>query len=406
MEGMTTDWTGRIFDIATKFDFNHHINQWWNLNYGLSTIVHRINPGEIKMSNYVDYKLQGTLALENDFYLSNEQKLTDKLSARYGIRFSLFQNMGEMTVFGYDEQYQVRDSVYNRAGHIYNTYTEWEPRVGLVYLLDGNSSVKANYARNAQYLQLAENSASGSPFNVWFSASPNIKPQTVDMFSLGYFRNFRDNMFETSVEIYYKSMHDVIDFADHANLMLNPYLEGEVRTGKGRAYGMELTVKKNSGKLTGFANYTLSRSERRIPEINEGKSYLAPYDKPNVVNISLNYEFSKKWNVSALWVYPTGTPTTYPTGRFEINGEYFPIYSGRNEYRKPDYHRLDLSVNFVPHPDTKKRWKGEWSFSVYNAYARKNAWLINYKQADTPTPTAEMTYLFGIVPSLTYNFKF
>jgi outer membrane receptor protein involved in Fe transport len=372
----------------------------------MSTIVHRIHPGEVAMDNYTAYKIQSTLALENDFYLSNEQHLTDKLSARYGLRYSLFQNMGEMTVFGYDDQYQVNDSVYNRPGHIYNTYTAWEPRAGLVYLLDNNSSVKANYARNAQYLQLAENSASGSPFNVWFSASPNIQPQTVDMFSLGYFRNFKDNSFETSVEVYYKSMYHVIDFADHAKLLLNPYLEGEVRTGKGQAYGVELTVKKNSGRLTGFLNYTLSRSERTIPEINQGKTYRAPYDKPNVVNISLNYQLSKKWNVSALWVFSTGTPTTYPTGRFEINGEYFPIYSGRNEYRKPDYHRLDLSVNYIPHPDSKKRWKGEWNFSIYNAYSRKNAWLINYKQADTPTPTAEMLYLFGIMPSVTYNFKF
>ncbi|MDR0843641.1 MAG: hypothetical protein LBN71_00325, partial [Tannerella sp.] len=386
-EGTSTDWTGRIFDVAFKFDFNQHINRWWNLNYGLSTIVHRIYPGNVTMSNYTAYKIQNTLALENDFYISNEQQLTGKLSARYGIRLSFFQNMEETT-------------------HIYNTCSEWEPRAGLVYLLDDHSSVKANYVRNAQYLQLAENSASGSPFNVWFSASPNIKPQTVDMFSLGYFRNFKDNMFETSVEVYYKSMHHVIDFADHAKLLLNPYLEGEVRTGKGQAYGAEFTVKKNSGRLTGFLNYTLSRSERTIPEINQGKTYPAPYDKPHVVNISLNYRFSKKWNASALWVFSTGTPTTYPTGRFEINGEYFPIYSGRNEYRKPNYHRLDLSVNYIPHPDSKKRWKGEWNFSIYNAYARKNAWLINYNQADTPTPTAEMLYLFGIMPSITYNFKF
>ncbi|MDR1182797.1 MAG: TonB-dependent receptor [Bacteroidales bacterium] len=405
-DGMSTDWTGRIFDVAFKFDFNQHINRWWNLNYGLSTIVHRINPGDVTMSNYTDYKVQSTLALENDFYISNEQQLTDKLSARYGIRLSFFQNVGETTMFRYNNQHQVIDSVDYTTGHIYYTYTEWEPRAGLVYLFDNQSSVKANYARNAQYLQLAENSASGSPFNVWFSASPNIKPQTVDMFSLGYFRNFSDNMFETSVEVYYKSMHNVIDFADHAKLLLNPYLEGEVRTGKGRAYGVEFTVKKKSGKLTGFVNYTLSRSERTISEINDGKTYLAPYDKPHVVNISLNYKFSKKWNASALWVFSTGTPTTYPTGRFEINGEYFPIYSGRNEYRKPNYHRLDLSVNYIPNPDSKKRWKGEWNFSIYNAYARKNAWIINYNQADTPTPTAEMTYLFGIIPSITYNFKF
>ncbi|MDR1222769.1 MAG: TonB-dependent receptor [Tannerella sp.] len=353
-EDMKVDWTGRIFDVAYKFDFSQHISRQLNLNYGMSTIVHRIDPANVTMDKYNSYNAQSSLSLENIFYLSNEQPVTDKLSARYGARVSLFQNMGEETVFRYNGQHQAVDSVYHRSGHVYNTRLEWEPRLGLVYLIDGNSSVKANYARNAQYLQLAENSSFGSPLNVWFSAGENIKQQIVDMVSLGYFRNFKDNMFETSVEVYYKSLSNVIDFADHATLVLNPYLEGEVRTGKGQAYGAEFTVKKNAGKLTGFLNYTLSRAERTIPEINGGKTYLAPYDKPHVVNISLNYQFSKKWNASALWVFATGTPTTYPTGRFEINGEYFPLFSGRNEYRKPNYHRLDLSVNYVPHPNSKK----------------------------------------------------
>jgi hypothetical protein len=278
--------------------------------------------------------------------------------------------------------------------------------MGGVFLIDGSSSVKANYARNVQFIQLAENSSAGSPVNVWFPASPNVKPQIVDMFSAGYFRNFANSVYETSVEAYYKNLKGVIDFAEHADLLLNQHLEGDIRIGTGRAYGIEFMVRKNSGKLTGFVNYTLSRSERTIPEINGGKTYLAPYDKTHAVNIALNYDFSKKLNVSATWVFASGTPTTFPTGRFEIDEVYFPIYSGRNEYRKPAYHRLDLSLTYVPKPDSQKRWKGEWNFSLYNAYGRKNPWLITYSQVKTVTPTSDMVYLFRFVPSVTYNFKF
>ncbi len=400
------DWTAGIFDAGLKVDFMQEINPWINLNYGISSTYHHFSPGLVKMSGQEDYEVEGNNALEHGIYLSNEHLIANRLNLRYGVRVSAFQNMGNATAYHYDQNHEVMDSTRYGSGHIYHTYVNLEPRISASFRLNEVSSVKANYAHNVQYLQLAENSSAGSPISMWFPASPNVKPQTVDMYSAGYFRNFNNNMYETSVEVYYKHLGNVIDFAEHAELMLNRHMEGEVRTGKGRAYGVEFSVKKNSGRLTGFLNYTLSRSDRTIPEVNEGKRYLAPYDKTHSFNINANYEINKKWSASAVWVYATGNPTTYPTGRFEINGEYFPIYSGRNEYRKPDYHRLDLSVNYVPNPDSQKRWKGEWNFSIYNAYGRKNAWLIRYDQSDTPVPVAEKTYLFGIVPSVTYNFKF
>jgi hypothetical protein len=405
MEGMEAYWDAGISDLAFNADFDTHISRLWNLNYGISSTLHRFSPGHVSVAGYPDYEVQGSKALEHAVYLSNEQKLSDRLTFRYGLRWSIFQNLGKIIIFNYDNNHNVKDSTY-RNGEIYNTYGRLEPRIGGVFLIDGNSSVKANYARNVQFIQLAENSSAGSPVNVWFPASPNIKPQIVDMFSAGYFRNFKKNAYETSVEMYYKSLTGVIDFAEHADLLLNQYLEGDIRIGSGRAYGIEFMVKKNSGKLTGFVNYTLSRSERTIPEINHGKTYLAPYDKTHAINIALNYDFSKKINVSATWVFASGAPTTYPTGRFEIDGAYFPIYSGRNEYRRPAYHRLDLSLTFVPNPDSKKRWKSEWNVSLYNAYGRKNPWLITYSQAKTATPTSDMVYLFRFVPSVTYNFKF
>ncbi len=407
LEGSKAQWESAITDIMLRADFSQPINDIWKLSYGLSSTHHHFNPGIVNMDGYAPYKVDATNALEHALYVGNEQKVTDKLSLKYGLRFSIFQNIGKATVVSYDANYEPADSTVYGSGEIYNTYTALEPRIGLVYRLNDESSVKANYVRNVQYLQLANNSASGSPLDVWFSSSPNVKPQQVDLFSAGYFKNFKDNMFETSVELYYKKLDHVIDFAEHANLILNQQLEGEVRTGTGKAYGAEFMVKKNTGKLTGFVNYTLSRSERTIPEINNGKSYLAPYDKTHTVNVVTSYEFSKKLNISATWVFATGNPTTYPTGRFEIDGEYFPIYSGRNEYRKPNYDRLDLSLNYIPNPDSKKRWKGEWNFSIYNVYNRKNPWTITYQQDDmTGLPYAEMIYLFGIVPSVTYNFKF
>ncbi|MDR1881020.1 MAG: TonB-dependent receptor [Tannerellaceae bacterium] len=403
---MDIRWGAGIFDVAVKADFNHHAGKRLNLTYGLSSVMHRLDPGAVSISGYQDYDLQSQKALEHGLYLSNEQQITDRLSLRYGLRWSVFQNLGGVTAYRYDANHEVADSIPHKAGNVYHTYNRLEPRIGAVYLLNERSSLKAHYAHNVQFIQLAENSASGSPLNVWFPASPNIRPQAVDIISAGYFRNFMDNLYETSVEAYYKDMKQVIDFAEHAELLMNQHLEGEIRTGTGRAYGIEWSVKKNTGKLTGFLNYTLSRSERTIPEVNGGRTYLAPYDKTHAVNIVLNYAFSKKIAASATWIFASGAPTTYPTGRFQVGGEYFPIYSGRNEYRKPAYHRLDLSLTYVPNPHSKKWLKGEWNFSVYNAYGRKNPWLITYSQTGASTPTAEMTYLFRFVPSITYNFKF
>ena len=384
---MNVSWKSGITDWAARADFRQTLDVFWDLSYGLSGTYHFFNPGKIRMTglNLADYTIPENEAVEYGAYLSNNSKPTDYMTVQYGLRFSAFQNIGK----------------------IQHLYTGWEPGVGIVYQLKELSSVKANYSHNIQYMQLANNSASGSPLDVWFSAGPQIKPQQVDMYSAGYFRNFSDNLYEASVEVYYKNLKDVIDFKEHSDLLMNQHLEDEIRTGNGKAYGIEWMIRKNSGRLTGFVNYTLSRSERTIPEINQGKTYLSPYDKTHVINATATYQLSEKVNVSAIWTFSTGLPTTYPTGRFAIWNEYYPIYSGRNEYRKPNYHRMDLSLNYVPHPKSKKRWRSEWNFSIYNAYNRKNPWMITFQQnEDTGIPYAEMIYLFGIVPSVTYNFKF
>jgi outer membrane cobalamin receptor len=407
IEGAKADWKFSISDITFHSDFKYYISSFLNLSYGLSSAIHRFDPGNLATEDYPDYKVPVNYGLEHGVYASNEHELSKSITLRYGLRYSLFQNIGKATVYKYGESHEIVDNEEYGKGEIYHTYGHFDPRASLVYKLTSNSSVKANYSHNTQYIQMASASSASSPLDLWFSVSPNIKPQTVDIFSGGYYHNFQNNSFEFSTEIYYKSFDNVIDFTDHPDLLLNKQLEGEVRSGKGKAYGIEFTLKKNIGEINGFINYTLSRSERTIPEINNGKTYLSPYDKTHFLNIVTNWQLSKKWDLSAAWIYSTGAPTTYPTGRFNIGEEYFPIYSDRNTFRKPDYHRLDLSATYRMQHNKKKGWRSEWSFSLYNAYGRKNPYMITYDQnKSTGIPYAESTYLFRFIPSVTYNFKF
>ena len=407
MQNSQVNWKSDIQDVALHYDIDHALSNKIKLEYGLSSTYHQFNPALVARPGYPDYRMQKSYALEHSVYLGFDHKINDRINLKYGLRATAFQNMGKASVYSYDKNYEVKDTTYYKSGKIYHTYIKFEPRFGIAYQLDDRSSLKANYAHNVQFIQIANNSDSGSPLDLWFPASTNIKPQRADLYSVGYFRNFNKNAIEASAELYYKGMNNVIDFVDNAQLLLNDKLEGEVRAGKGKAYGMELMLKKNTGKLTGFINYTLSRTERTIPGINNGKTYLAPSDKTNSVNLMLSYELSKKWSFSAGWVYATGTPITYPTGRFEINGEYYPIYSGRNTSRKADYHRLDLSATYTPVKNPKRWYQGEWNFSLYNAYWHKNPWMVSFDQnTSNGIPKAQMTYLFGAIPSITYNFKF
>jgi hypothetical protein len=259
-----------------------------------------------------------------------------------------------------------------------------------------------------QYMQLAQNSTGGTPLDIWYPCSPNVKPQIGDQVAAGYFHNFNNNTIETSVEFYYKKMNNAIDFKDHAMLLLNRKLEGELRFGEATAYGAEFMVKLNLEKLNGWVSYTYSKAERKIVGINDGNPYPAPYDKPHSINVVMTYDLTKRASISANWVYSTGSPVTFPTGRFEYAGKLAPVYSNRNAYRMPDYHRLDVAFNLKSKVRPGRKWHGEWNFSLYNAYSRKNAWAISFLQDEQdPTKTyAEKTYLFPIIPSVTYNFYF
>jgi hypothetical protein len=333
--------------------------------------------------------------LEYAFYLSNQQNIGEKLTLKYGLRYSVFQNIGKGTVYKFNADYNVYDTLTYPGGKIFHTYQGFEPRLGLNYVINEKSSVKASYSRTIQYMQLASNSNGGMPLDVWFPASPNIMPQKADQYSVGYFRNFFNNNIETSIETFYKKMYNVIDFKDHAELLMNPRMEGEIRTGEAQAYGVEFFVKKNQGKINGW--------------INDGRTYNSPYDKPHNINIVLNYQLTKRSQVAATWIYSSGSPMTAPVGTFVYGNNINKIYPSRNGYRMRDYHRLDVSYSLQGKEKPGRFWHGEWVFAMYNAYGRHNDWIINFTQdeKDPSKIVATRWYLpFVFFPSITYNFHF
>ena len=405
-------WTSKMRDYSARFDFSYYLSDKHMVRYGATTMYHEFFPGTASglgsESAITEFKLPAEYALEYSLYGSDEYKISPKLTLKYGLRFAMFQNIGPGTYYNFDQNYIPTDSIVYKKGVLFNTYTSFEPRLAFTYLASDVSSVKGSYSHAAQFLALAQNSTAGTPLDIWFPATPNVKPQVCDQVALGYFRNFKKNMYEASVEVYYKKYRNVIDFRDHASLLLNPYLEGELRIGTGYSYGVETLLRKNEGLLTGWISYTYSRALRLIPEINDGHRYNAPYDKPHAVNIVVNYDFSKRVSASATWVYATGLPVTFPTGRAVIGNAIIPIYSNRNAYRMPDYHRLDLSISLKGKDKPGRKWHGEWNLSVYNAYNRHNAWSISFTH-DSMDPNityAEKTYLFAVIPAFTYNFKF
>ena len=405
-------WQSNMEDYSAKLDFNYFLNANNNIKFGGIFTYHKLEPGHAfglgEQSLFSDYRVNESNALEEGLYISNEQKIGDRLTLKYGLRFSMFNNIGKGTVYDFDENYNVIDSTTYKKGDIFNTYTNWEPRFGLKYTVGPTSSVKMSYSRTTQYMQLTQNSTGGLPLDVWFPASPNVKPQTSDQFAVGYFRNFRDNTIEMSLEGYYKKMHDAIDFKDFADLLLNKHLEGELRTGSAEAYGFEFTTNLSFNRLQGWIGYTWSRTKRTMKGINNGKSYRSPYDVPHNIKAALSYKLTKRTTVSANFTYSTGSPVTYPVGRAEYQGSLIKIYSDRNSYRMPDNHRLDLALTLKGKKKPGRKWEGEWNFSLYNAYGRKNPWYISFTQDDDNPNVmkAEKTYLFTFVPSITYNFKF
>lgn len=405
-------WTSNLKDLGLKYDFSLFQNSNLTLKFGLSSTLHGIKPGRITSQGAgTTFEQQTRKSLENGIYVTSEQKIGSKLTLNYGLRLSSFHNYGPEDIYTINRtDFTVTDTVHYGKNKFYNSYYGLEPRINGTYMLNQSSSIKAAYSRTRQYLQLASNSSAGSPLDVWFPASQYVKPQISDMVSVGYFRNFKDNSIETSVELFYKEMQNQIDFKDNADLLLNDQIEKELRFGRAKSYGAEFFIKKNTGRLTGWISYTLSKAERTFPDINMGKTYNANYDHPHNFNIVATYKISDRTDFTASWVFYSGTPITYPSMRFNIGNSNLPYYDpqSKNSWRLPAYHRLDLSMTVRNKKKPNRKWEGEWNFAIYNAYNRANAYSV-YFETDKNDSKKINTYkmvMFPIIPSITYNFKF
>lgn len=409
-------WISDLKDNSFKADMGYYISAQSNVKFGAMTTLHQFEPGKVKgiggESIFTEFKMPSSQALDHAFYGAHEQKLFGLLTINYGLRYTIFQNKGKTSLYKFNkanpQKYTVYDTIEYKKNEIFNTYSGLEPRFSLAIALNEISSIKASYSHTKQYIHLASNATVGIPLDIWLPSSPNIKPQAADQVALGYFRNFKENIFETSVEVYYKDMKNQIDFRDFAYLLLNPAIEGEIRVGTAKAYGVELLVRKQEGKVTGWVGYTYSESNRKIPEINNGKEYISPYNRPHNVSVVLNYQWRERLSFSANWVYSTGQPATMPVARYPYMNISVPSYTERNTYRMPDYHRMDVSVNLDSKKKLFNKVSSSWNFSVYNVYNRHNAFSIVFKQDkdDKTKMAAYKMYMFPIIPSITWNFKF
>lgn len=406
--GMDMYGTSKIKDYGFKQDFLFQPTRNSKWRFGLSSTYHDLAPGDYELNSEQknSVNLHHRYSSENGIYASNEIKLSDKLEIIYGLRVSAFMALGKGEYYNLDENNNVIDSTWYKSGKIVKTYVNLEPRLSAAYKLNKVSSVKAAYARTVQNMHLLTYAAQGTPFDRWTSGSNNIKPQTADQFSIGYFRNFSNNMFEFSMETYYKDMRNQIDYKDNADFEGYDVVETELLYGKGRAYGVELMLKKNTGRLTGWIAYTLSKSEKKIDGVNENRWYNAYQDRTHDFSIVGVYELNPKWTLSAAWVFYTGNAITYPSGKYQINGKDVMYYAERNGYRMPDYHRLDLGATCLLKKTSK--FESELAFSLYNAYGRENAYMIRFRtnDKDTDKTTAYQYSLFRFVPSISWNFKF
>ena len=401
---------------SLNYDFAMHWNDQHDSRFGLSTGIQSYLQGEIDdrggaLSQYLQIDQSKSVArkgLEHALYFTHDYTPTPRLSFRAGMRLSCFQNIGEEDLYVFDDiLYEVMDTLHYGKGEVFNTVINPEPRLAAKFQLDEHSSVKASYSRTVQYAQVASSATGGLPFDVWFPTSPNVKPQKCDQFALGYFRNFHDDAIETSVEVYYKNMQNVIDFKDNAITYGYLLIDGELRVGKGRSYGAEFLVRKNVGKFTGWVSYTYSRTFRTIKDISLGREYRSPYDRPHNIVIVGSYDLTPRITLAANWIYNTGQPVTFPYGQYTLNGVTYAVYNGkRNESRYPDYHRLDLSFTCKLGKLDDRRWQHEINVSVYNAYARHNTWAITFDQGDNGSIVTKNMYLFSAVPSISYNFKY
>lgn len=425
-------WKNMVQTYGLKYNWNHAVSDKLKLNYGIEGTYYNFNPGSIKpigsTSQYNYTQLDKKYAFESSAYLDFEHQITEKLNLRYGLRYSTFYRLGseEISTYNngnavvYNPLYNIYEegtptgSISYKSGETISKFDNFEPRAALSYSFNEDASVKASYNRMAQYIHMLSNSQSPFPVNLWTPSGPFTKPQLLDQFALGYFKNFKEREYSFEGELFYKKIQNRIDYVDGADLIANNNIERVILNGKARSYGMELLFRKNAGRFNGWISYTLSKAEQKTPGrtpeepgIANGNWYLSGYDKLHNLSVVGTYEFSKKWSYNANFSLQSGRPVTYANGYYEFDDFHVPNYSLRNGNRLPLYHHLDLSATYTPKPDKKKGWQSYWVFSIYNIYNRLNAASITFTtNEDTGMNETRKLAIYGIVPGISYNFKF
>ncbi len=398
----------QIKNLNLKHDIQFFMNEKLSLSTGYSGIFHTVTPGQVEApadSEINPIRQEQRYGLEQAIYLSANYKPSPAFVVHAGLRLSSLLMLGPGEFYSYQKEVMT-DTLRFQGGEVVQSYLIPEPRLNLSYIINQQQSVKLSYTRNSQHLHVVSNSTGSLPTDIWLISGKNVQPEISDQVSAGYFRNFGDDVYQLSAETYYKWMHNQIDLRNGADIRANQHIERELLFGRGRAYGLELMLKKKYGALNGWIGYTLSRTELNIPGINEGNWYPARQDATHDVSVVAIYDVSNRWNFSGTWVYRTGNAITFPSGKYEVDGQVQLYYTERNGYRMPAYHRLDLGATYTF--PKRGSYESSLNFSVYNAYARKNAFSIDFEQVpDDPSKTqAVLTYLFTIMPSVTYNFKF
>nr|WP_199157714.1 TonB-dependent receptor [Pedobacter sp. ASV2] len=401
--------TSLVRDFNFKEDFQYFSNKH-TLRFGLNATQHRISPIDItstsQESQVNSLTQEKRYGLESAIYISDEWAVNDKLNFLYGVRLSAFSLMGPGNFGQYDENGNISKIDHVESGKFYKNYLNLEPRFSVSYLFNEQNSIKASYNRNTQNIHILTNATSSSPTDQYVLSSNNIKPEIADQIALGYFKNLEENNYELSGEIYYKWMQNQIDYKNAAQLIANSNVESELLYGTGRAYGMELFFKKKFGKLNGWVGYTLSRTERKFAELNNGNYFPARQDRTHDISVVGIYNLNKRWTFSSSFIYSTGNAVTFPAGKYSVGNQTMYYYTQRNAGRMPYNMRLDLSATLEG--KHTGRYQSSWNFGIYNALGRKNPYSIEFinDPKDSTKTVAEQTSLFGMIPSVTWNFKF
>lgn len=415
------DFGYQINENQAQLKFNYDLNKKHKINYGIAAKQYKINPGYMNPTSeeslLIPVSIEKEKALESGIYISDSYKASEKLLINAGIRYSYYAALGNSTQRIYENDAPISDATVIETkkfgnNEIIKTYGGFEPRVSVRYFISEDASVKASYDKTYQYLHLLSSNTTQSPTDTWKLSDLNIAPQNADQYSLGYYKNFAQKDFEVSVEGYIKKINNILDYRVGAELLLNENIETELLKGKGKAYGIEFLLKKQSGKLNGWLGYTYSRTFIKLDskfdsdKVNNGDYFPANYDKPHDVSAVLNYKFTKRYSFSTNFIYQTGRPITYPIGKYTYgNGEYT-LYSDRNKYRIPDYYRLDIGINIEGNHKIKKLAHSFWNISIYNVLGRNNPYSVFFVTHEGKVK-AYRTSIFAVpVPTITYNFKF